>query len=110
MQHADDCVHCLLSTSLTTSKALNLRIFELFFRSYRPFLVFVFLLMVTATEMPAASLGRLFKGPDAILGTSWIDSVPTGWTNASLHHLVVSSGTVRAAKSRDVYGHFRTAT
>jgi hypothetical protein len=70
--------------------------------------------MVTSTTTtdvtPAASLGRLFKGPEAILGNSWIDYVPTGWTNASLHQLVVSSGTIHAAKSRDVYGHFRTAT
>jgi hypothetical protein len=67
--------------------------------------------MVTSTEMTATSLGRLFKGPDMVLGSSWIDSVPAGWTNTSLHHLVVSSGTIHAAKSReDMHGHFCMVT
>jgi hypothetical protein len=66
--------------------------------------------MPPSTETTTASLGRLFKGPNALLSTSWIDYVPTGWTDDSLHHLVVSTGTLRAAKSWDLYGHFRTAT
>jgi hypothetical protein len=71
MQHADDCVHCLLSTTLTTSKALKLQVFELSIRVSLPFLVFCLLIMSTAdTESTAASLGGLFKSSDAMLGAS----------------------------------------
>jgi hypothetical protein len=66
--------------------------------------------MVASTEMAAASLGRLFKGSDALLGTSWVDSVNSGWSTDSHHHLIVSEGTVCASKTRNMYGHFRMAT
>jgi hypothetical protein len=62
------------------------------------------------SETPAAALGRLFKGTNAILGTPWVNSVNSGWSEASLHRQVVATGTVKAAKTRDVYGHYRTAT
>ncbi len=62
------------------------------------------------SETPAAALGHLFKGTNAILGTPWVNSVNSGWSEASLHRQVVATGTVKAAKTRDVYGHFRTAT
>jgi hypothetical protein len=109
MQHANECMHCLLSTTVMTSKALNLQIFSVILYLSSFFLSFVFLIMVTTMEPAATSLGWLFKGPDEVLCSSWIGSVPTGWTNTYLHHLVVSSGTLHAAKSRDMYGHFRMA-
>jgi hypothetical protein len=72
---------------------------------------FVFLLiMVTSTELIAASLGHLFKSPDAMLGSSWVESVLSGWTNVSLPSLVVSHGTLHTSKARDMYIHFYTAT
>jgi hypothetical protein len=52
----------------------------------------------------------LFKGQDALLGTSWVDSVSSGWSMDSHHRLVISQGTVLVTKTRDMYGHFRTAT
>ena len=61
-------------------------------------------------ETSAASLTRLFKGPAAKMGTTWTDMVTTGWTDASLHHLVMTKGTLRTAKSKELYGHFRTKT
>jgi hypothetical protein len=39
-----------------------------------------------------------------------VDSVRSGWSVDSLHRLVVSTGTVRGTKTRDIYGHFWTAT
>jgi hypothetical protein len=68
------------------------------------------LLSVNHSETAAVLLGQLFKGANAPMGISWVDSVNTGWSELSLHRLVVSNGTLRAAKTRDVYGHFRTAT
>ena len=61
-------------------------------------------------ETSAASLARLFKGPDAHLGTKWMDSVEGGWTEESLHHKVLVTGTLTAAKTKEMYGHFRTKT
>ena len=61
-------------------------------------------------ETSATSLTRLFKGKDAKLGTKWTDTVTTGWTEASLHHLVMKKGMLSTAKSKDMYGHFRTKT
>ena len=109
--HADDEVHCLVSTMLTTNKVLDHRAFEsslVFVLS--SFLVIVLMVATAPSETPAAALGRLFKGPTATLGTSWVNSVDSGWSEASLHRQVVATGTVKAAKTRDVYGHFRTAT
>jgi hypothetical protein len=34
--------------------------------------------------------------------------VDSGWAEASLHNLAVTSGTLSAAKAKDLYGHFRT--
>jgi hypothetical protein len=42
------------------------------------------------------------------LGETWLDSVGEGWTEASLHRLVVTNGTLSAAKSMEIYGHFFT--
>jgi hypothetical protein len=67
-------------------------------------------LMTASTETAAASLARLFRGSDAILGTDWLDSVEDGLTDTSHHRLVVSNGTLSAAKTRDMYGHYRTKT
>jgi hypothetical protein len=61
-------------------------------------------------ETTAASLTRLFKGPAAKMGTTWTDTVTTGWTEASLHHLVMTKGTLSTAKTKDMYGHVRTKT
>jgi hypothetical protein len=44
------------------------------------------------------------------MGTKWTDTVTTGWTEASLHHLVMKKGTLSTAKTKDSYGHFRTKT
>jgi hypothetical protein len=82
------------------------------FSRFCSFLVSVIVIMVATaqSETPAAALGRLFKGTNAIFGTPWVNSVNSGWSEASLHRQVVATGTVKAAKTRDVYGHFRTAT
>jgi hypothetical protein len=61
-------------------------------------------------ETTAAILARLFRGPEASLGTDWVDSVQVGMSDTCLHRLVVSHGTPTAAKTRDMYGHFRTKT
>jgi hypothetical protein len=66
--------------------------------------------MIEITEPPAAIVARLFRGPDASLGTAWVDSVQVGLSDTSLHRLVVSNGTPTAARTRDMYGHFRTKT
>jgi hypothetical protein len=50
----------------------------------------------------------LFKDKDALLGTKWLDSVGPGWTEMSLHHLVAQTGTLSAAKMKEINGHFRT--
>jgi hypothetical protein len=62
--------------------------------------------MIGITEPPAAIMAGLFPGPDASLGTDWIDSVQVGLSDTSLHRLVVSNGTLTAARTRDMYGHF----
>jgi hypothetical protein len=65
--------------------------------------------MTVLVETNAAIVNRLFKAPDAPLGQAWLDTVTPGWTEASLHHLVVTTGTpLSAAKAKEVYGHFRT--
>jgi hypothetical protein len=66
--------------------------------------------MTASTETAAASLARLFRGSDAIIGTDWLDSVKDGLTDTSHHRLVVSNGTLSAAKTRDMYGHYHTKT
>jgi hypothetical protein len=66
--------------------------------------------MIGITEPPAAIVARLFCGPDASLGPDWVDSVQVRLSDTSLHRLVVSNGTPTAARTRDMYGHFRTKT
>ena len=66
--------------------------------------------MSDSTESTTAILTRLFKETDAPLGQEWLDSVPSGWTESSLHSLVVTSGTISAAKAKELYGHTRTKT
>jgi hypothetical protein len=66
--------------------------------------------MSASTESIAASLTRLFRASDAMLGKVWLESVSSGWTSESLHSLVVTNGTISAAKTREIYGHFRTKT
>jgi hypothetical protein len=66
--------------------------------------------MTGSTETAAAIVARLFRPPDAILGSEWIESVQVGLSDTCLHRLVVSNGTPAAAKTRDMYGHFRTKT
>ena len=66
---------------------------------------------VTMTDTTtAATLTRLFKGPDARLGKKWTDSVDEGWTDAALHRVVLAKGTLNASKSKEMYGHYRTKT
>jgi hypothetical protein len=64
----------------------------------------------TSSESNAAIVARLFRGTDAPLGSEWLTSVGSGWTDSSLHHLVEKTGTLRAAKTKEIYGHFRTKT
>ncbi len=66
--------------------------------------------MSESNETSAAILTRLFQATDAPLGQEWLDSVESGWTDSSLHSLVVTSGTISAAKAKELYGHFRTKT
>jgi hypothetical protein len=66
--------------------------------------------MSDVSESSSAILARLFKDPDAILGKKWLASVKSGWTEASLHQMVIDSGTLTAIKTKDLYGHFRTKT
>ena len=66
--------------------------------------------MTTSNETTAATLARLFQGPDAKMGSVWLDSVGNGMSATAFHRLVVSNGTLSAAKTRDMYGHFRTKT
>ena len=42
------------------------------------------------------------------MGQEWLDTVESGWTDSSLHSLVVTSGTLSAAKAKELYGHFRS--
>ena len=66
--------------------------------------------MSESNETSAAILTRLFQATDAPLGQEWLDSVESGWTDSSLHSLVVTSGTISAAKAKELYGHFCTKT
>jgi hypothetical protein len=66
--------------------------------------------MSDSTETSAASLARLFQGSTASLGLAWLDSVQDGLSDTSSHRLVVKNGTFSAAKTREMYGHFRTKT
>ena len=66
--------------------------------------------MTDSTETNAAIVARLFQGEDARMGTKWLESVSTGWTETSLHCLVETTGTLSAAKTKEIYGHFRTKT
>jgi hypothetical protein len=64
----------------------------------------------TSNETTAATLARLFQGRDATMGSEWLDSDGDGMSATAFHRLVVSKGTLSAAKTRDMYGHFRTKT
>ena len=66
--------------------------------------------MTGSIETMTAIVARLFRGPDASLGSDWVDLVQVGLSDTCLHHLVVSNGTPSAARTRDMYGHFRTKT
>ena len=66
--------------------------------------------MSDSIETTAAILTRLFKAPDALMGQDWLDSVASGWTPASLQSLVVTTGTLSASKTKELYGHYRTKT
>ena len=62
------------------------------------------------SESSSAILARLFRAPDAKLGTKWLESVHLGWTEASSHCKVIDTGTLSAVKTKELYGHFRTKT
>jgi hypothetical protein len=62
--------------------------------------------MSDSTESTIAIWNRLFKELGAKLGKNWLDSVASGWTETSLHSLVVTNGTLSVAKTREIYGHF----
>jgi hypothetical protein len=66
--------------------------------------------MSDSHESSAAILARVFQDPEAKMGEEWLDSVGEGWTGTSLHRLVVTNGTLSAAKSKEIYGHFSTKT
>jgi hypothetical protein len=57
--------------------------------------------MSDSTESTAAIFTHLFRAKDAKLGKEWLDSVPSGWTDESLHHLVVTKGTITASDNRN---------
>jgi hypothetical protein len=58
----------------------------------------------------AILLAGFLHGSEASIGMEWLDSVEGGLSNTSLHCLVVSSSTLGAAKTHDMYGHFDTKT
>ena len=66
--------------------------------------------MTDPSETSPAIVARLFCAPDAILGSTWLDSVALGWTYTSLHRTVIDSGTLSATKTKEIYGHFMTKT
>jgi hypothetical protein len=66
--------------------------------------------MSDLTETSVAILTHLFKDPEAPLGKELLDSVDSGWTESSLHHLVVTSGTLSPDKAKELYSHFHTKT
>jgi hypothetical protein len=61
--------------------------------------------MTVITVTTEAIVARLFRRPNASLGTGCVDSVYVGLSDTSLHRLVVSNGTPTAARMRDFYGH-----
>ena len=66
--------------------------------------------MTETSETSSAIVARLFRAPDALLGSEWLDSVASGWTDTSLHRNVIESGTLSATKTKELYGHFITKT
>jgi hypothetical protein len=66
--------------------------------------------MSNSTESTIAILNRLFQAPEAKLGKDWLDSVVSGWTDTSLHSLVVTNSTLSAAKTREIQGYYCTKT
>ena len=58
--------------------------------------------MSDTEESTAASLARLFKGPNASLGTAWVESVSNGLSDTAFHRLVVLNGTLSASKMGDM--------
>jgi hypothetical protein len=84
-----------------------------FRRIFAVVLLFLFVLVsvrIGITEPPAAIVARFFRGPDASLGTGWVNLVQVRLSDTSLHRLVVSNGTATAARTRDMYGRFCTKT
>jgi hypothetical protein len=69
-----------------------------------------FSMVKDSSETTPAILARLFKDPDAPLGTKWLKVVKTGWSNDTLHRQVVKTGTLSAVRTRELYGHLRTQT
>jgi hypothetical protein len=66
--------------------------------------------MSETSETSSAILARLFRAPDAVLGTKWLESVHLGWTEASTHARVIDTGTLTASKTKELYGHFFRGT
>jgi hypothetical protein len=62
--------------------------------------------MSDSNENAAAILARHFCNDNSPLGTDWVDSVLTGLSENSHHHLVLSTGSPTAAKMRNMYGQF----
>jgi hypothetical protein len=55
------------------------------------------------TETATAILARLFRGSETDICTVWLDSAEDRLSDTSFHHLVISSDTLSAAKTRDMY-------
>ena len=58
------------------------------------------------SETITATVACLFQDEDSPSGPKWLDYVGDGWTETSLHHLVVQNGNISDAKAKDIYGHF----
>jgi hypothetical protein len=66
--------------------------------------------MTSSDETNAAIIARLFRAPGAPMGSEWLEKVPMGLTDASMHRIVLTSGTLSAPKSKDMYGSIRSKT
>jgi hypothetical protein len=100
----------VLSSSLITSNTLCQSVFAVFASFLLVFACFQRFKMTETSETSSAIVARLFRAPDALLGSEWLDSVASGWTDTSLHRHVIESGTLSATKTKELYGHFITKT
>jgi hypothetical protein len=60
--------------------------------------------------MVASSFDRLFRDPDGLLGSVFLDSISPTLSLTSLPRLVVTKGLIEASQAKSTYGHWRTKT